>query len=229
MDAITALDWQRMFWGEAPFTFALEIMLRVGIILLWTATLLRWIGGRSISQLSIVEFLLVIALGSAVGDSLFYPEVPLLHAMLVILLVVAVDKLVDLAISRWPRAKAVIDGCPVHVVDHGRILVAGVNGQQLGTTEVMEMLRMKGVENLGQVRHAYLEPSGGLSLFKADPTVEGLALVPPPELSPLRPPRPQERPCCANCGALATHPEAKNPCPACGARAWTRANACTPL
>ena len=43
--------------------------------------MLRWIGSRTIAQLSTVEFLLVIALGSAVGDSMFYAEVPLLHAL----------------------------------------------------------------------------------------------------------------------------------------------------
>jgi uncharacterized membrane protein YcaP (DUF421 family) len=44
--------------------------------------LVRWVGGRGVAQLSLIEFLLVIAPGSAVGDALFYPEVPLLHAML---------------------------------------------------------------------------------------------------------------------------------------------------
>ena len=97
MDDVVPFDWQRMLLGDAPTWFVLEVAFRVLVIWLWTALLLRWIGGRSIAQLSIVEFLLVIALGSAVGDAMFYPEVPLLHAMLVILLVVCFDKLIDVA------------------------------------------------------------------------------------------------------------------------------------
>lgn len=230
---IEAFDWNRMFWGDAPPLFALEILLRVAVILLWTAILLRWIGGRSISQLSIVEFLLVIALGSAVGDSLFYPEVPLAHAMLVILAVVLVDKGVDIAIRRWAKAKAVIDGTPVPVVEQGHILGDGTSRQQIGNTEVMEMLRLKGVCNLGAVEHAYLEPSGSLSLFKADPPRLGLRIVPPPELGPLPPPRAGQAACCGNCGWLMPAqadlgpPDAQIPCPACAARHWTRASACT--
>lgn len=80
MDAITPFDWFRLFLGEDPPLFYLEIVFRILVIWIWTMVLLRWIGGRSISQLSVVEFLLVIALGSAVGDAMFYPEVPLAHA-----------------------------------------------------------------------------------------------------------------------------------------------------
>ena len=46
------------------------------VIYAYSLLLIRWVGGRGIAQMSTVEFLLVIALGSAVGDAIFYPEVP---------------------------------------------------------------------------------------------------------------------------------------------------------
>lgn len=226
MDPITAFDWQRMIFGAAPPMFLLEILFRVLVIWLWTAALLRWIGGRSISQLSIVEFLLVIALGSAVGDALFYPEVPLVHAMLVILAIVCLDKAVDLAIRRWARAKQVIDGNPVEVLRDGRVLCDGMGMHQIGTLELMEMLRLKGIENLGQIRRAYLEPSGEISLFPADPPRPGLAIVPPVELTDPVPPA--DLGCCLNCGRVAPPAPA---CPDCGGHRWTApsdAPACKP-
>ncbi|MDB5660611.1 MAG: putative transrane protein [Cypionkella sp.] len=60
MDTIVAFDWPRVFMGDEPPLFLLEILLRVLVIWLWTMILLRWVGGRSLSQLSLVEFLLVI-------------------------------------------------------------------------------------------------------------------------------------------------------------------------
>ena len=182
MEPIIPLDWARMFLGEDPPLIYLEILIRTVLVWLWTMLLLRWIGGRSISQLSLVEFLLVIGLGSAVGDSLFYPDVPLLHAMLVIAVLVGLDKLVDQAIRRYQTAKTVIDGAPVAVLRDGVILWNATGARQLGASELMEMLRLKGVENLGSLRAAYLETSGQLSVFPAEPPVSGLAIVPPPEL-----------------------------------------------
>lgn len=64
--------------------------------------LLRWLGSRTIGQLSTIEFLLVIALGSAVGDAMFYPDVPLIHALLVVMVVVVANKLLDLPAARRP-------------------------------------------------------------------------------------------------------------------------------
>ncbi|MFT4152001.1 MAG: DUF421 domain-containing protein [Paracoccaceae bacterium] len=218
---MTPFDWQRMLLGDAPPLFLAEILVRVLVIWLWTAVLLRWIGGRSIAQMSIVEFLLVIALGSAVGDALFYPEVPLLHAMLVILLIVLLDKAVDTAIRRWPGTKSVIDGEPVEVLRDGTILCDGMQAHEMGALELMEMLRLKGVENLGALRFAYLEPSGEISLFPADPPRPGLRIVPPVELARPGPPGPGEAPCCLNCGKVADHRPER--CDACGGDRWTAA------
>lgn len=227
MDDIVPFDWPRLLMGDLPPLFLLEILFRTLVILLWTGALLRWIGGRSISQLSIVEFLLVIALGSAVGDAMFYPEVPLVHALLVILIVVLVDKAIDIAIRRWSRAKTVIDGHPVEVLRDGRILCDGMLARQIGTTELLEMLRLERVENLGQLRHAYLEASGVVSIFPADPPRPGLAIVPPPEIGDPPPPAPGGPACCLNCGYVATAPA--DLCPECGTARWTRAVACEPL
>ncbi len=221
MDTITPFDWQRMMLGDAPPLFLLEILFRTVVILLWTSVLLRWIGGRSISQLSIAEFLLVIALGSAVGDAMFYPEVPLVHAMLVIFVVVLLDKAVDIAIRRWAPVKAVIDGSPVEVLRDGRILCDGMMARQVGAPELMEMLRLKQVENLGEVRRAYLEASGVLSVFRADPPRHGLAIVPPPEIVTHPPPAEKEAAACTYCGAV--EQPAPATCRHCGREGWTAA------
>lgn len=66
--SIIPFDLERMFLGTQPGLFYLEIVVRTGIIYSYALLLVRWIGSRSLAQLSIVEFLLVVALGSAVGE-----------------------------------------------------------------------------------------------------------------------------------------------------------------
>jgi uncharacterized membrane protein YcaP (DUF421 family) len=216
METIEPFDWQRMLLGETHPLFLIEILLRIAVIWPWTMLLLRWVGGRSVSQLSLVEFLLVIALGSAVGDALFYPEVPLIHAMLVIFLVIVMDKLVDQLIRRFKGAKTVIDGQPVEVVHDGVILCPDRGKAAMGNLELMELLRLKGVENLGSVRRAYLEPSGQLSIFPAQPPLDGLPIVPPVEIVTLAPLF-SGTPCCTNCGQRNS---LMTTCTNCGADKW---------
>jgi uncharacterized membrane protein YcaP (DUF421 family) len=219
MDQIVPLDLQRMLLGDTEPLYLVEICVRVGVIWLWTVALLRWVGGRSISQMSVVEFILVIALGSAVGDPMFQPDVPLLHAMLVIFLIVCLDKLIDYAFRQWRWAKRLVDGTPDEVMRDGQILMGGINARKIGATELMEMLRLQGVRNLGEVEHAFLEPSGDISLFKFDEARPGLRIVPPVELRDPPPPDPRAEACCTTCGLV--RPKAPPACEACGATQWT--------
>lgn len=202
MDQTVPFDLERMLWGSEPILFYLEIAFRTLVIWIWTVVLLRWVGGRSISQMSVVEFLLVIALGSAVGDAMFYPDVPLIHAMLVILLVVLADKAIDIAFRKWSRAKRLVDGTPTEVVREGHIRQLGLDEQGVGATEVKELLRLKGVSNLGQVELAFMEPSGSLSVFPFPSPRPGLPIVPPQELAKRPAPDAASLTCCANCGLI---------------------------
>lgn len=203
-DPIIAFDLQRMFLGDHPVLFYAEILFRTVVIYAYTLTLIRWIGGRSVAQLSMVDLLLVIALGSAVGDATFYPEVPLLHAMLVITVIVGLNKLLDTLIERYNIAKRIIDGRTLPVVVDSRILCDALAQRDLSPLEIKSMLRVQGISNLGQIEVAYLEAGGGLSVFRRAQAIPGLPIVPPMEIeppSPLSDFAGREDVCCMNCGA----------------------------
>ncbi len=220
MDQIIPFDLDRMVWGTAPTLIYAEIAVRVAVIWVWTIFLLRWIGGRSISQMSVVEFLLVIALGSAVGDAMFQLDVPLLHAMLVILLVVLADKAIDAAFRRWTKAKRLVDGTPTEILRDGHLCKAGLDAEGVGSTEVMEMLRLSGVRNLGQVEFAYFEPSGTLSVFRYGEPRQGLPIVPPLELRKSLQPEKDKPVCCSFCGRVRG---SEDRCKECGQITFTSA------
>ncbi len=180
-EPVIAFDFGRMFFGDEPPLFLLEIAIRTVVIYVYTLVLIRWIGSRSIAQLSLVEFLLVIALGSAVGDAMFYPDVPLVHCIVVITVVVLLDKALSYMVARNPRFEDVIEGKSVEVVRNGVIRHRALEGLNFGHDELFEQLRLKNVEHLGQVRAAYLETNGMLSVFTAIPGSErpGLSIDPP--------------------------------------------------
>lgn len=176
------IDWDRMLWGDEPRIFLLEIAFRTAVVYIYTLTLLRWLGSRTIGQLSTIEFLLVIALGSAVGDAMFYPDVPLLHALLVVTVVVVANKGLDVIIARSQQAERAIDGIPEEAVRNGVIWIEFMKKGTLSDNELFRQLREKGVQNLGEVGHAYLETDGTMTVFKARDPKPGLPIVPPWEI-----------------------------------------------
>ena len=223
---IQILDLKRMLIGDEPLLFLLEIVVRTIVIYAYTLVLLRWLGSRAIGQLSTVEFLLVIALGSAVGDAMFYPDVPLLHALAVVTLVVLANKALDVVMARSRKAERAIDGKPEEAIRDGVICSAFLHSTSLSTSELFQQLREKGIEHLGQVDHAYVETDGVLTVFKSKhDSRPGLPIVPPWEIeapvevfrdaastsSPLA---------CLRCGTVSVGQKTAG-CPQCKHGRWT--------
>lgn len=178
---------------------------------------MRWLGSRTIGQLSTVEFLLVIALGSAVGDGMFYPDVPLIHALLVVTIVVLANKGLDLLIARFKRAERLIDGQPQEVIRDGVIDRRFLASSTLGSSELFQKLREHSIDQIGQVALAYIEADGRLTVCHAHRPQPGLSIVPPWDLQ--KPPEAgQGWLACLRCGLVQ---ERAGRCPHCGHEKWT--------
>lgn len=182
MDAQTySFDLQRIFVGDLPLLFLLEIAFRTVIIFLYALLLLRFIGKRGLGQLTPFEFAIIIALGSAVGDPMFYPDVPIFHSMVVITIVVLLQRGIVEITRHNDRLEEFIESSPSKIVQHGLIQLDGLEHERLSEEEVYSMLREAEIEVLSQVERAYLEPSGKISVIRrAKETVPlGLPLIPP--------------------------------------------------
>jgi len=158
-----------MFLGDASELFLLEIMVRTAIMYVTALCLVRYIGKRGLGQLSPFEYLVVISMGSATGDPMFYPEVPLVHGAVVLVVIVFLQKMFFKLTQKHNFVSSFVEGTPSLLVDHGLLLEDKLKDEGMSRDEIFEKLREGGIENLGEVRYAYLEPSGRVSIFKLDP------------------------------------------------------------
>ena len=160
-----SFDFQRIFLGDNPL-FMFEIVFRTVIIYSYTLFAVRFIGKRGMSQLTPFEFVVIIALGSAVGDPMLYDDVPLLHGMVVVTFVVALQSLLNKATNILPKFEAAVEGKAVQLVANGNVLEDALKVESLSKQELFMQLRVKGIRNTGSIERAYLEPSGLLSIFE---------------------------------------------------------------
>lgn len=227
-ETIVPFEAGRMWVGAEPWLFYLEIVFRSTIGYLYCILLMRALNGRTAAQVSKIDLVLVIALGSAVGDLTLYNDVPILHALTVVTVIISLTKLMDLAQQKSETVNRVLSDPPVVIVKHGVIDQRGLKSQDLNALEVMEQLRLSGVRNLGQVEWAFQEASGAFSVFFHDEPEPGLPIVPPHDLAPAPPefplPNAGEAACCQKCGTIVSDDGTGGnlPCPNCGAQKWTR-------
>ena len=178
---MTPFDWHRIFLGDLSFLFLGEIVIRTAVMYLYGLILLRLTGSRGIGQLSAMDVAIIIALGSAVGDPMFYPNVPLLHGLTVITVIVFIQRGISLLITNRSRVENLIEGKPLLIIERGHLELDNLAQATLSHEDVFMPLRQSEIKHLGQVDLAYLEHDGRFSIYKFKPGEchPGLPIVPP--------------------------------------------------
>jgi len=165
MDAIQA-ELVRMFLGTQPPLFLLEVVFRTMVMYGYMLFAARFLGKRGTGQLTVFDFIVVILLGSAVGDPMFYDDVPILHGIIVITIVVLIERVLNYFTNRNVKLEEFIESTPTLLMKDGVILSEALAKEEISLPELMMELRDKGIRNTGEVECAYLEPSGRMSVFK---------------------------------------------------------------
>lgn len=180
--AIKPFDWERiLFSADAPPLFLLEVALRCVVTYLLMLAALRVTGRRGVRQLSIFELSIILGLGSAAGDAMLYHDTPLLYAAVVFVVVTGLYLLFNRLTEKYPTFSDWLEGKPVLLVDEGLIQLTNFRKQNLTQKELFGELRQLQVEHLGQVRRAYIEATGNLSIFfyeEQEPIRPGLPIWP---------------------------------------------------
>lgn len=126
---------------------------------------LRLLGKRGVKQLSIFELVVIIGLGSAAGDPMFYKDVGILPVLIVFGLIVGLYTLVTYMIGKNKKFETLVEGEPVCLIKDGVFSVANFKKESLGEDEFFAELRLQGVSHLGQIEEAIVEVSGNISIF----------------------------------------------------------------
>ena len=88
----------------ADFDIILSVILRIVVITTFVFLVIRWMHHKGTGQLSMHELLIIIGLGSAIGEPMIYiQELTLTQAFTAIIIVVALFKLIDYLTIRSKR------------------------------------------------------------------------------------------------------------------------------
>lgn len=177
---IEIFDWKRVLMDEMPVEFLFEVIFRTAFMFSFLLVTLKLTGKRGVKQLSIFETVIIIALGSAAGDPMFYEDVGLIPALIVFAVVISLYRFVTWMIGKSRHFEEFIEGKTECLISDGKFSISTFKKESLAQDEFFSELRVQSVEHLGQVKHAYLETNGDISIFFYDDkdVVFGLPILP---------------------------------------------------
>lgn len=174
------IDWEQILVGNENWMFMLEIAFRTLVMFLIILTGLRLLGKRGVRQLSVFELVVIISLGSAAGDPMFYKEVGLLVPVIVFSVIVGAYRLTTYLMAKSEKFDDLVEGTCTYLIEDGEFNIADFGKEALAKDEFFSELRQKGVSHLGQIETAILETSGTLSIyfFPDEKVKHGLPILP---------------------------------------------------
>ena len=164
----TVFDWERLFLGDPPKLYMLEMPLKALIIFLLLMLVVRLMGKRGQRDLSPMQQMLLIALGSAAGDAMLYPMVPLAYAAIILVGVTLLTVGLEWWAERSSHVRDYMESRPRVLVRDGEVDYDALRKERTTLRELLAELRMKGASAMSQVDVAILEVTGDVSVFLND-------------------------------------------------------------
>lgn len=147
----------------------MDAVVRAAAIYLALLVIFRIAGRRALSDITTLDFLLLLVIGQATGQALLGDDYSVTNTVLVIVSLITFDLMFSLLKGRSPWVARHLEGEPMIVVEHGKVLSKRMAKSRISEGDILEAARItQGIERLDQIKFAILEKNGQISVIPRD-------------------------------------------------------------
>lgn len=143
----------------------MDAITRAAAIYLAVWLFFRLSGRRTLAQMTAFDFILLLICGQATQQALLGNDHSITNALIVVLTLISIDGAVTWLQARSRGFASVTQGRPLLVLRNGEPLRRRMARERIAEDDILHEARARGLSRLGQIRHAILEPSGGISII----------------------------------------------------------------
>jgi uncharacterized membrane protein YcaP (DUF421 family) len=140
-----------------------DIVPRAALAFLFIFMLTRIVGRRELSSMEPFDLILLVVLGDLVQQGVTQSDYSLTGLVLAAGTMALLTVLISYVSFRFPRARPLLDGLPIVVIQDGKVLEANMRRERMTKAELALEARLQQIESLDQVSWAILETSGQIS------------------------------------------------------------------
>jgi len=152
---------------NAEYNLILSIIVRTVIVTFLILFIIRWLGNKGLGQLTTFELIILVGLGSAVGDPMIYAdEISIPQAFTAIIIVVILFKVFDYLTMKRIRFSKLTVPEAILLVKDGQMVDNGLHKARIDDGEFESYMRLHGIEDISDVKLSYLEVNGQVSFVR---------------------------------------------------------------
>lgn len=125
-----------------------------------------FMGRRSVGELPVFDFLIVISLGAVVGADIADPQINHIHTAFAIIVIGLLQRGYSELAIRNTKFRKLTTFDPVVVIKEGKFIVNNLKSVKYSVDNVLELLRENGVFSVDEVDLALIEANGQISIYK---------------------------------------------------------------
>lgn len=142
----------------------MSLILRGLVIYIIVALAVRFMGKRQIGELQPGELVTTMILSEIATMPMQDKDFPLLNGISLVFLFVSLELLSSYLAMKFRPYRTVMQGHSVLIIKDGRVLTKNLSMIRYSTDDLMEALRLKDVFDISDVRYAYIETNGSVSI-----------------------------------------------------------------
>jgi uncharacterized membrane protein YcaP (DUF421 family) len=147
---------------------------RTAGVYLFLLLIFRLAGKRTLAEVTIFDFILLLVISEATQQGLTGNDFSVTNACLIVLTLVAINRVSDWVAFRSTRASHLLNDEPMVLMLDGQMLRDRMREVKVREDDILEQGRQAaGVERLEDIAHAILERNGTISVIPASHQQEG--------------------------------------------------------
>lgn len=157
------VDWSELFGLSVP---ALELIVR-GTAMYWFLFLIfRTVVRRDIGAVGIADVLIIVIVADAAQNALSGEYRSITDGMILVATLIGWNLAFDWMSYRFPTFRRFAEPEPIRIVWQGAMLKRNMRREMITDDELWSKLRENGIASLDEVREAYIESDGQISIIK---------------------------------------------------------------
>ena len=144
----------------------METVVKSVIIYVLLMIFLRLSGKRTLHDVTIFDFVLLLFISEATNQAMLGEDFSLTNAIVVIVTLITTDVIFSFLKQRSKKLEKIMDGMAVIIVENGIPNKERMKKERIDEEDIMEAARrMQGLERMDQIKYAVLEKNGAISII----------------------------------------------------------------